>query len=463
MTAKEALQAKAAKRGAAGQPRLGGGAPPDLPAATGASVSLPGPVALRDEWLCAGSAEAASCLVEADRSAHELIAAWQQHANVAALTAVAWGREGGAASAEGAPMRKAARRALNVLRARGVALPEPPAATSAGARPALGVVEEPGAPQATFVPPDANGMTFFSITQRLAGGRYRVADVVVREGLGVMHASSGRLAGKQIRRWKGRVESRLGAAPVEVPLEWARHRVAEALKQNVKSGQVLPLGLDGCQALFTPVPAAAPAHPLDELEQALDGAEVRKAADGSGALHNEPELRSWLPDRPALDELLRQVGAKLGPAGGSDQKVVDQVLSEELDGATDRFFTPEVRGALADRMRDAAISVRRRAGDAAARQVLSVARAIREAGIITSPPHEIPFLVSFFRKAIAVLARQGDGRLQVPVPRPAPGEGGLPIPGPDPTAGAELLQGATAEGDAEGDADSDEDDPAATP
>jgi hypothetical protein len=307
-------------------------------------------------------------------------------------------------------------------------------------------------------------MTFFSVTQRLAGGRYRVADIVLREPLGILHASSGRLPGKQIRRWKARVEARLGAAPVEVPLDWARYRVAEARKQNDKSGQVLPLGLDGCQGLFTPVPADPPQHPIADLEQGIDAAGIAQAVAGSAALHNEPELRGWLPDRPALDALLRQVGAKLGPSGGSDQKVVDTTLAEELDAATDRFFTPELRAALADRMRDSALSVRRRAGDAAARQVLCVARAVREAGIITSPPHEIPFLVSFFRKAIAVLARQGDGRVQVPVPRPAPGEAGQPsaspaeAPGGEPIGSAEdLLHGPMAQGDAETDPDSDED------
>jgi hypothetical protein len=466
MTAKEALQAKAARRGlgAPAKPAsLGVGG--EASATDALAQRGSGPTELREEWLRASSADATHVLAEAERAAPELIAAWQQHANVAALTAVAWGHEPAGPGAELGPMRKAARRALNVLRARGITVPEPPSAAPAGARPPLGAVEDPGPPTATFVPPDANGMTFFSVSQRLAGGRYRVADVVLREGLGILHASSGRLPGKQIRRWKARVEARLGAAPVEVPLEWARYRVAEARQQNDKSGQVLPLGLDGCQSLFTPVPAEAPHHPIAQLEQEIGAAEISQAVAASAALHNEPELRSWLPDRPALDELLRQVGAKLGPAGGSDQKLVDTTLAEELDSATDRFFSPDVRAALAERMRDSAISVRKRAGDATARQVLCVARAIREAGIITSPPHEIPFLVSFFRKAIAVLARQGDGRLQVPVPRPAAGEAELPSPaaeqalgGAEPLGTAEdLLHGGMAQGDAETEGDSDED------
>jgi hypothetical protein len=48
-----------------------------------------------------------------------------------------------------------------------------------------------------------------------------------------------------------------------------------------------------------------------------------------------------------------------------------------------------------------------------------VARAVREAGLITSPPREIPFLVLFFDKALSVLAQQGGGQLRLPIPRPA--------------------------------------------
>ncbi len=55
--------------------------------------------------------------------------------------------------------------------------------------------------------------------------------------------------------------------------------------------------------------------------------------------------------------------------------------------------------------------------------MLAVARAIREAGLITSPPREIPFLTGFFQKALGILAQQGGGQLRVPVtPGSAPTE-----------------------------------------
>ena len=196
--------------------------------------------------------------------------------------------------------------------------------------------------------------------------------------------------------------------------------VAAARKLNAASGQILPLGLEGCRALIEPVPEGEPAHPLADIEAALDPARAADAVPASASLHNEPEFRSWLPDRGALDELLQKVGERLGPAGASDADAVGAALREETDAATDRFFSPELRGVVVARMRDAAISIRARKGDARAAEVLSLARVVKDAGLITSPPREIPFLVGFFQKALGILAQQGGGQLRVPVAGAAP-------------------------------------------
>ena len=49
-------------------------------------------------------------------------------------------------------------------------------------------------------------------------------------------------------------------------------------------------------------------------------------------------------------------------------------------------------------------------------------RVLKEAGLITSPPSEIPFLLSFFQKAVAWMVQQGQGKLQVPTRPQAPAE-----------------------------------------
>jgi hypothetical protein len=416
MTAKEALRAKAAKRKAASPAK----AKVDEPAAD---------APLEEAWLEADDATAVEAVTAAGPAAPRLVAAWQERSNAAAIATIAYESPAEGSATVPGPVRKAARRALQVLKSRGVELPERSTGEAPAARPSSLGEREAEPCVATFVPPDTNGMTFFSISQRLPGGRYRVADVVIRDELGILHASSGKLAGKQIRRWRQRVESRLGTAPVAVPLEWARYRIAEARRRNDSSGQVVPLGLDSCAPLFQPVPESPPDHPIGELGAELKDAEVSAAAADSEALHAEPEFRSWLPERPALDEMLRNVGARVGAEGADDRELVDKVLAEEIEAATDRFFSPEVRKALAKRMKDSAISIRDRQDDAAARRVLSVAKAIEEAGLITSPPREVPFLLGFFRKSMALMAQQGDGRLQVPIPAPAA------APAPEDTGG----------------------------
>jgi hypothetical protein len=248
-----------------------------------------------------------------------------------------------------------------------------------------------------------------------------VADLVVRANAGVVHANSAKLAGKHIRGWQNRVEEQFGAKPVQVPLAWARWYVAEGRKKNEQSGQLVPLGFDRCSELLQPAPAEQPPHPvasLDADEPSSD--ETAAALLRSDLLHSEPEFRGWFPDRRALDELLAKVGERLGTADAANEaNAVAEALRVEVTAATDRYFTPDLRNHVADRMRDSAISVNARQGSEAARRVLVLARAVRQAGLITSPPSEIPFLQAYFQKAVQVMLQQGGGQLRIPMRRQA--------------------------------------------
>lgn len=246
----------------------------------------------------------------------------------------------------------------------------------------------------------------------------------MREPIGILHAGGGWISGSQLKDGRARATEALGVSPVPVSLEWARWRIAAARELNARSKHVVPLGYDNCRELFEPVPAAEPPHPVGDLEAAVTSEKAWADAPGSAGLHGEPEFRSWLPDRGALDELLQKLGARLGPEAAKEPEKVDEALRAEIADATDRFFSPEVRAIVAGRMRDAAISIRARKGDAVASTVLGVARAVTEAGLITSPPREIPFLLAFFQKGVSYLVQQGGGSLRVPVaaapPAPEP-------------------------------------------
>jgi hypothetical protein len=409
-TAKEALSAKAAKAAqtAKSKPSVGEATKEaretsEQPAAATTQAAEP----FDTDALSAGWEKAREALKRAGDRASGLIDAWLGASNADAIASVA-----DADDLTGA-VRKAARRALNVLKSRGIAVPS---------KPHVARVVEARADtlEATFLPPDTTGTSSLTITSRDSSGRYHIAEVIVRDPIGILHAGSAWLSGSQLKEGRSRALESLGVAPVAVPVEWARWRIAQARAMNATSKQVMPLGFERCRELTEPAPAEAPKHPVEDLEAEITSELASARAPGSGTLHDEHEFRGWLPDRKVLEEVLQGVGKRLGSDGLRDSERVSAALQEEIMLATDRFFSPDVRTLLAQRMRDAAVSVRVRKGDARATDVLAVARAVREAGLITSPPREIPFLVGFLQKGIGALAQQGGGSLRIPV------SGGIP-------------------------------------
>ena len=75
----------------------------------------------------------------------------------------------------------------------------------------------------------------------------------------------------------------------------------------------------------------------------------------------------------------------------------------------------ERREQLAGWMQDSALSVLQRAGEQPALEVVAAIKTIRAAGLITNPPHGIPFLRAFFDKAVGLMVAQGGGQLRIPV------------------------------------------------
>ncbi|MFO0616762.1 MAG: hypothetical protein U0414_29480 [Polyangiaceae bacterium] len=383
-TAREAITAKVASAPAK---------PVEKPATKSAEVVID------PKWLAADGATAVQTLLDAGDAAEKLVELWTQANNAAAIVE--------AAAADNAPSaaRKAAKRAINVLRARHVAIPEratrAPAATSS----------EEEVEEATFTAPDARGTVSFTISKRQGGNRAHISEVIVRDGVGVLQAVATWMSRSQIKEAHQRVTDSSGLPPVPVPPAWVRWRIAEAKKDNAVSKALIPLGLERCKDLVEPVPAEAPEHPIASFEATIGDA----PAELKKGLHDEPEFRGWLPDGAAIDELIRKVGQSLNAEESKESAKVEAALKEEMKNAADRYFTPEARALLARRMRDAALSIKHRAGAERAADVLHVVQAIEKAGLITSPPREIEFLVAFFEKGVAFLAQRAGGSLRVPV------------------------------------------------
>ncbi len=369
-------------------------------------------VAFDSDLLGADAGSALAALGKAGDRGADLVDAWVGSKNAAAVAAVA--------ESEAAPgaARKAARRGINVLKARGVAIPD---RTHVARMP----TDEIEGYDAWLVPPDGGGSMIILIASRRQSGRHRVVHAILRDGVGLLEIRVLEMSRAQLKTSFDESTRRIGYPPVPVPLDWARSRIAAARAENAKTGAILPLGLDTDADILGPAPASPPAHPVDAAN--LDLKAAAASVSESGILHNEPELRGWLPSGQAMQELLVDVGQKLGATGATDdtaksavegapQEKIDAVIGAAIDAATDRFFAPEIRERLAARMKDSAISILARAGGERAALVLATAQATAQAGLITSPPHEVPFLRAFFQKGLAMVAAQSGGRLEIPVP-----------------------------------------------
>ncbi len=345
--------------------------------------------------------------VGADEQA-DLVDAWLKSRNVDAIAAVA--RENDAP----APARKAARRAVNVLKSRGITVPDARSVAKPMAAQAVARRLE-----ARMQPLDASGQLVFTLLSVAEGKETRVVDVVCAPNVGVLRVSGGELSPSRYREWEKSTRQRRGFAPTPVEPAYARYRVAAARADNEKSGSLLPLELSHFDDLLVGAPEAEPPHPVVAAGLTLEPDGWKAYLDGSGELHREPELAWVMPSPEAYQELLVKLGERVAAAGGGepDPEAFNTYLREEIAAATDRFFSAEVREVLAQRLLDAAASVLHRAGKETAEKVLSVRHGVLSAGLVTDPPREIGFLRGSFEKVFGAMVRQSGGQISLPLPQ----------------------------------------------
>ncbi|MBK8994221.1 MAG: hypothetical protein IPM35_00520 [Myxococcales bacterium] len=355
---------------------------------------------------------ALAALASAGKRAPQLIDAWVKRGNAAAVAEAA-------EHAQGAE-RKAARRAISVLKSRGVAIPERQRTATLGRQGQEEVTE------AWLMPPDTAGNTLLVVASHSGASRYKSAFVVLHDALGVHRVDVAELSLSQL---KGNMSKALPGAsyrPVKVPVEWVRHRIAQARKLHGERGVPEPLGFTSARALLEPAPSSAPSHPFDDEGFELAPDDAKEVGLASAALHSLPEFRGWFPTRGAVEEMLVKVGETV-PAG--EEPAPEQLrlaLEAEIVATTDRYFSPERRADLVRAMKDSALSILAREGEQKALEVAATISCIESRGILSDAPHEVGFLKGFFEKAVSLLLAQGGGSLRIPVrakpaePAPAP-------------------------------------------
>lgn len=332
--------------------------------------------------------------------AEALVQAWVHAQNAAAVQAVADHGEGKA--------RKAARRGLNVLKAKGVTIPAPLRRVSPHAR--------ESAVRAWLLPPDGNGVRVVGLAGPVAG-QQRGCIAFIRDGQGVFKLEcSTTTPNKLFGAMKNSVPG-LGLEPVAVPVDWARAKIAGCRAVMAERKVTEPLGFLSARQLLEPLPSQAPEHPFEAEGFAFSPEDAKAQAADSGALHHQPEFQSWLPPQNAVQQMLVEVGKHLTPGEEPEAARVAELLRAEMLAATDRTFTPEVRADLAKWMKDAGISIMAREGEAIGLKLAATIQCVETAGLVTDPPQEIPFLRAFFEKAVQLLMARNGGRLNIPIPK----------------------------------------------
>lgn len=333
--------------------------------------------------------------------AEALVNAWVGAGNAEAVSEVA---ERGSGAA-----RKAAKRGINVLKARGVTIPKRSTVASVA-----GPVEAE-TQEGWLLAPDSTGTVLIVVASRTPSSRLRCAFVFVNANLGVQRVDNLELSQSQLRESLNNAIRGGDYKPVKVPVEYARQRVAQARERQKERGILEPLGLATARALLEPVPTEPVEHPFDAEGLELSDDDARELAKLSASLHALPEFRGWFPPGPALDEMLALVGESLEPGKEPPPDLLQTRLEEEVKAATDRYFTPERRAHLVTLMKDSALSVLSREGEVQALQVVAAMKVTEAAGLITDPPHAVPFLRAFFDKGVAAMLAQNQGRLRIPM------------------------------------------------
>jgi hypothetical protein len=365
--------------------------------------------------------QALAAIETAGAAFSKLIDLWRERPNVEALAEVA--EQGNAGP------RKAARRALNVLKSRGVEVPKRRRRVQPGPT-------EQETLQAWMLAPDPAHNVLFVVARRAGTGRYHACLVFLNDTLGVSRISVNEYSQTGLKKALQQVLPSAQFKPTVVDVGWARYRIKQALDTQKERGLVAPLGLTSAAALLNPVPDEEVPHPLDNegLELSLD--DSRSMSENSGELHGLPEFRGWLPPKRAVDEMLLEVGKTLTPGEAPDQEKLQETLQAQVIAATDRYFSPQARERLLKAMKDSALSILAREGEGEALRVVALMNCIENAGLITDPPSDIPFLKGFFDKAVAVLLAEGKGSLKIPIPNAAaPGQpqAGQPDAEPSPS------------------------------
>lgn len=259
------------------------------------------------------------------------------------------------------PTAKAARRAQYRLRSAGVATRSPPSALPLAAPKPEPTAELPS----LLSPPDGSGECVLMVARGVKGG-LALHEVVLSDELGLVghHALEGSRSA-----WRRSLRDARSEPLREISLDEARALLAEGLRNNLATQSPLPKGTEEMLRRLEVVPATSPPLPLAVPEEG-DAALVLEGA----SLHEEPELRGWLPPEDELELFAAKVQqVRTSPLALSEHQRSEQLL-ERVRTMAATFFTPERSALYARRLWLMADLFERTGRDHAARLARAEAR-----------------------------------------------------------------------------------------
>jgi hypothetical protein len=265
---------------------------------------------------------------------------------------------------------KEGKRALWLLKARGVAvpgLPRPPPAAPPS------VPDVPVPCYASTI--DGHGERALWIGRNVPGKGVEVGQAIVSDVKGLAELRVGLLGRKEYRTFTRDIVERgraMGVAEIDPGV--ARAIVAAARTLNEASKTAPPEGADGWLARVGP---AGPPPDLAALfSTPLPDEEERAAVEASGRLHDLPLLRGWLAD----EEALRALAAKLDEVAVSPLYIDERQRAEAgtrlIADAVEASFEGPARQRWAARLFTVADQLARSDDDAHAPLAAAAARAL---------------------------------------------------------------------------------------
>lgn len=268
-------------------------------------------------------------LPEAEQLA--LVAAWIDAGDGARVAAVASGEHAHKNT------RKAAKKGVHVLKARGVAVEAPARATPAAV---LAAAPPPAESRGYMTKVDPAGVQILLHVHAARGGGLQGAQAVVQRGKGLVDGGAVHLSRKELRQHLERLVDD-GVRFYEVPAEHARARIASVVERAREAARPLPESLLAVEIHLPP--AVTPSgHPLDERLPRAERSQARVTEAELAILEHDILLASWGPEEDAIHLLLERMTA----AGGGGVLVLSEAQRSE---AAEEAFAKTIDDELGDR------------------------------------------------------------------------------------------------------------------